>query len=80
MLIKQMKSDSLGRRTDRVKKREVDQMMRLHNQGMTEAEIALKLKRKPQTVKRHLEVALLPYEKGIFPPSPSRKAKGSTAN
>ena len=67
MVRKLIKRDSLGRRTDRVKKREVDQMLRLRAQGLTDAEIAAKLERKPQTVKRHLDyreiqVGLKPYE------------------
>ncbi|MBA7673719.1 hypothetical protein ES703_81923 [subsurface metagenome] len=53
-----IKRDSLGRRTDRVRKRELNEMVRLHTQGLVYAEIATKLKRKPETVKRHIEAAL----------------------
>ena len=50
-----IKRDSLSRRTDRVKNREVNQMRSLRSQGLTNAEIAVKLKRKPETIKCHLD-------------------------
>jgi hypothetical protein len=67
MVRKYIKRDSLGRRTDRVKKREVDQMLRLRAQGLTNAEIAARLNRRPETIKRHLDyreiqAGLKPYE------------------
>ena len=55
MARKLIKRDSLNRRTDRVKKREEAQMRRLSDDGLTHAEIAEKLQRKPQTIKRHLD-------------------------
>lgn len=51
---KHIKRDSLERRTDRVKKREKAEMLRLHLSGLTPQEIAAKLDRKVDTVKRHL--------------------------
>ena len=58
MVRKLIKRDSLGRRTDRVKNREVNQMRHLRAQGLTDAEIAVKLKRKPETIKRYLDAKL----------------------
>lgn len=55
MVRKLIKRDSLGRRTDRVKNREVNQMQSLRAQGLTDAEIAVKLKRKQETIKSHLD-------------------------
>ena len=49
-----IKRDSLGRRTDRVKKREAAAMLHLQLSGLTPGEIAVKLGRKVETVKRHL--------------------------
>lgn len=54
-MVKFIKRDSLNRRTDRVKRREVTQMQLLRGQGLTDMEIAAKLGRKPQTIKRHLD-------------------------
>ena len=51
---KRIKRDSLGRRTDRVKKREEAAMLRLQLSGLTPKEIAAKLNRKVETVRRHL--------------------------
>jgi hypothetical protein len=50
-----IKRDSRGRRTDRVKRYEIVEMVRLNAQGLTDSEIAGRLKRKKQTVKRHLK-------------------------
>ena len=58
-----IKIDNLGRRTDRVKRREIEQMLRLHTQGLTDEEIAKKLHRKPQTVRRHLSRAKTPLKR-----------------
>jgi len=55
MVRKLVPRDNLGRRTERVKRREVDQMLRLSTQGLTNLEIAKKLDRKPQTIKSHLD-------------------------
>jgi DNA-binding NarL/FixJ family response regulator len=57
MARKHIKRDIWNRRTDRVKTREVDRMLFLRQQGLTTEEIAKKLQRKPQTVKRHVEAA-----------------------
>lgn len=54
MINKRIKRDSKGRRTDRVKKSEEDEMRSLYAQHWTIAEIAKKLNRKEQTVKLHL--------------------------
>lgn len=53
---KRIKRDNLGRRTDRVKKREEAAMLRLQLSGLTPEEIAVRLDRKAETVKRHLAV------------------------
>lgn len=44
----------MDRRTDRVKKREEKAMFQLYSSGLTHQEIAKKLDRKVETVKRHL--------------------------
>lgn len=49
-----VKRDSLDRRTDRVKTREVASMSRLKAEGFTINEIAARLDRKAQTVRKHL--------------------------
>jgi hypothetical protein len=54
MLNKRIKKDNLGRRTDRVKRREINEISKLHAQGLTVKEIASEVKRKPETVKRHM--------------------------
>jgi len=54
-MARRIKKDTLGRRTDRVKKREKEQMTKLHLQGLTNKEIAEKLYRKEDTVKRHIQ-------------------------
>ncbi len=53
---KRIKRDSLGRRTDRVKKPEEATMLRLQLSGLTPQEIADRLDRKVDTVKRHLAI------------------------
>lgn len=52
----------MGRRTDRVKRRETNEMSRLHLQGLTDTEIAARLNRKTQTVKHHLSKRQMQFE------------------
>lgn len=51
-----IKRDSKGRRTDRVKRREIQQMEKRRREGYTPEEIAKDLKRDVRTVKVHLRV------------------------
>jgi len=51
---KVIKEDYRGRRTDRVKRGEEAEMLRLQAEGLTIREIAVKVHRKPETVKKHL--------------------------
>ena len=57
-----VKRDSRGRRTDRVHRQEERKMRGLQRQGLSIQEIASELKRKPETVKRHLEAQIQPEE------------------
>jgi hypothetical protein len=52
---KRIKRDERGRRTDRVKRREVNQIMRLYRENLLAPDIARKMNRDPRTIVKAIE-------------------------
>lgn len=71
-----MKRDSLGRRKDRVSRREAEQIGKLHAAGLAPQEIAKKLGRDPRSVKKALGV----LSPNILAATASQGFKGERSN